>query len=1070
MGNGGNSDRSTPVQISSVPGGRTAVAVVAGDVFGAALANDGTVWGWGTGGNGEFGNGTTGSAGFSATPVQANALPGGRITTAIASGYYHVLAQANDGTLWAWGYNVFGQLGNGGTVNKSIPTQVNALPSGRTAIAIGAGAYHSLAVANDGTVWAWGRGDFGQLGNGATANSSVPVLVNALPGGRTAVRVVGSGGVSGASHSLAVANDGTAWAWGPGALGQLGRGSTAASLIPVQVNPLPGGRTFVSIAAGGSHSLAVANDGTAWAWGNNGNGQLGDGTVTLRTSPIQVTSLSGGRTFVGIAGGASYSLAYANDGTVWTWGFGSNGQLGNGSTADSRTPVQATGILVGHKAIAVGAGVNTSLAAVQDNSLPVASCQNVIVSAGAGCTANASIDNGSNDPDSGDTITLTQSPAGPYPLGPTVVTLTVTDSHGATASCSATVTVQDTTAPVPNLTSLPDATGQCSASIATAPTAADNCGGTITGTTSDSLTRTTQGTSTVTWTFNDGHGNTSSQTQNIVVHDTTAPVPVLASLPDATGQCSATITAAPTATDNCAGTITGTTSDSLTRTTQGTSSVTWTFDDGYGNTSSQTQNIVVQDTTAPVPVLASLPDATGQCSATIATAPTATDNCDGTITGTTSDSLTRTTQGTSTVTWTFNDGHGNTSSQTQNIVVQDTTAPVPVLASLPDATGQCSATIATAPTATDNCGGTITGTTGDSLTRSTQGTSTVTWTFDDGHGNTSSQTQNIVVQDTTAPMATCPASASIGSCTGVVPDIISSVIASDNCTATTALTITQDPAAGTAIGAGINSIAVTVTDEAGNSTSCSTSLVAADDAPVIASIVGPTGPIALGSASSITVNFDDPDTQNAVTIAWDDGVTSALTAASGATSLGTTHTYTATGVYTVGVTVTDPCGSIVSATYQFIVIYDPEGGFVTGGGSIISPPGAYVANSDLTGKATFGFESKYKKGAQLPTGNTHFQFHVAGFTFKSTAYEWLVVSGAKAQYKGVGTVNGSGTFKFRLTATDGQAPGGGGVDKFRLKITTAGDGLVYDNVPGASDDMDQANPQTINNGNIVIHK
>src|SRR5204862_489219 len=161
---------------------------------------------------------------------------------------------------------------------------------------------------------------------------------------------------------------------------------------------------------------------------------------------------------------------------------------------------------------------------------------------------------------------------------------------------------------------------QCSAALPIAPTATDACDGKITGT-PDKTGPFGQGDDTITWTYTDSHGNHSTQTQAVHVHDTTAPVPVLASLPDVTGECSATIPAAPTANDNCSGTITGTTSDSLTRNTQGTSIVTWTYDDGHGNTSTQTQKIVVKDTTAPVPVLASLPDVTGECSATIPAAP-----------------------------------------------------------------------------------------------------------------------------------------------------------------------------------------------------------------------------------------------------------------------------------------------------------------------------------------------------------------------------------------------------------------------------------------------------------------
>jgi hypothetical protein len=176
--------------------------------------------------------------------------------------------------------------------------------------------------------------------------------------------------------------------------------------------------------------------------------------------------------------------------------------------------------------------------------------------------------------------------------------------------------------------------------------------------------------------------------------------------------------------------------------------------------------------------------------------------------------------------WTFNDGNGNTTTATQNIVVHDTIAPAtPVL---PDVTGQCSATIGAAPTTTDNCAGTVTGTTSDSLTRTTQGTSVVHWTFDDGNGNTTSATQNIVVHDTIAPVIThCPPDRTIapacspGSTT--VPNLTGEVTANDNCNGST-VTVTQTPAYGTPIGLGSTTVTLHVTDAVGNEATCQTHL------------------------------------------------------------------------------------------------------------------------------------------------------------------------------------------------------------------------------------------------------
>ena len=159
--------------------------------------------------------------------------------------------------------------------------------------------------------------------------------------------------------------------------------------------------------------------------------------------------------------------------------------------------------------------------------------------------------------------------------------------------------------------------------------------------------------------------------------------------------------------------------------------------------------------------------------------------------------------------------------------------------------------------------------------------------------------------------------------------------------------------------------------------------------------------------------------------------------------------------------------SAVSAP-GLVAVYDASSGFVTGGGWINSPAGAYAASPSLSGRANFAFVSKYQKGATVPAGNTEFEFQMAGLAFKSTSYQWLVISGARAQYKGSGTVNGVAGYGFLLTAIDGQVSGGGGTDKFRIKIWDASGAVVYDNQAAASDDSDPIT--VIAGGSIVLHK
>ncbi len=151
------------------------------------------------------------------------------------------------------------------------------------------------------------------------------------------------------------------------------------------------------------------------------------------------------------------------------------------------------------------------------------------------------------------------------------------------------------------------------------------------------------------------------------------------------------------------------------------------------------------------------------------------------------------------------------------------------------------------------------------------------------------------------------------------------------------------------------------------------------------------------------------------------------------------------------------------------MIYDPSAGFASGGGWIDSPPGAYIPDPTLQGRANLGFVSKYTQGASAPTGKTEFRFHAAELDFRSDSYDWLVVAGARAQFKGVGTINRSGDYGFMLTAIDGELPGGGGIDKFRIKVwDRPSDLVVYDNQLGADD---QSDPITaLGGGSIVIHK
>ena len=304
------------------------IAISAGGNRTVALKNDGTVWDWGYNRDGELGDGT-GINTDRNTPVQVKGLTG---ITAISAGNLHTVALKNDGTFWAWGNNYYGQLGDVTNINKITPVQVSGLTGIITQIA--AGGSHTVALKNDGTVLAWGLNSSGQLGDGTRTktDSNTPVPVSGL----TEITAIAAG----ESHTVALKNDGTVWAWGLNSSGQLGdgTGTKTDSDTPVKVSGLTG--IITAIAAGGSHTVALKSNGTVWAWGNNGYGQLGDGTMADSDTPVQVSGLTGIK-ITAIAAGESHTVALKSDGTLWAWGKNNDyGQLGDGTMADSDTPVQ----------------------------------------------------------------------------------------------------------------------------------------------------------------------------------------------------------------------------------------------------------------------------------------------------------------------------------------------------------------------------------------------------------------------------------------------------------------------------------------------------------------------------------------------------------------------------------------------------------------------------------------------------------------------------------------------------------------------------------------------------------
>lgn len=339
LGDGTTTQSSTPVHVSTASGLPSIRSVAVGDNHTVALGTDGSVWAWGDNTNGQLGNGTS-TTDPNPTPIQIIPPPppqdpSGVTVKAVAAGGNHTIALKSDGTVWAWGDNTYGQLGDGTTNQSTTPVQAKSLSN---VVAIAAGHDHTVALKSDNTAWAWGYNKKGQLGDGTTNNNKSPVQVSSLTG----VLAIAAG----FDHTIAVRNDNTVWDWGNNSDGQLGNGTKTNSSSPVQASNLS---TAIAVAAGfdssvpsHEHSVALKDDGTVWTWGSNSNGQLGNGNTTLSNIPVAIVGLPGITlpSMIAIAAGYDYTVALGNDNTVWTWGSNSNGQLGNGTTDEEHNPIQ----------------------------------------------------------------------------------------------------------------------------------------------------------------------------------------------------------------------------------------------------------------------------------------------------------------------------------------------------------------------------------------------------------------------------------------------------------------------------------------------------------------------------------------------------------------------------------------------------------------------------------------------------------------------------------------------------------------------------------------------------------
>ena len=282
----------------------------------------GQLWGWGRNLDGNLGDNTVVNK---SSPVQTVTF--GTNWSQVSCGQNHTASIKTDGTLWMWGSGFYGQIGNNTGLNRSSPVQTVA--GGNNWSSVACGYYHTAAIKTDGTLWTWGQNSNGQLGDNTATRKSSPVQT--IAGGTNWSSVAG-----GVFHTAATKTDGTLWMCGQNSSGQLGDNTTIRKSSPVQT--IAGGTNWSSVAGGVYHTAAIKTDGTLWTWGTNAFGQLGDNTLIHRSSPVQVVGFA--TNWSSVACGYYSTYALKKDGTLWAWGFNGYGQLGDNTIANKSSPIQ----------------------------------------------------------------------------------------------------------------------------------------------------------------------------------------------------------------------------------------------------------------------------------------------------------------------------------------------------------------------------------------------------------------------------------------------------------------------------------------------------------------------------------------------------------------------------------------------------------------------------------------------------------------------------------------------------------------------------------------------------------